>query len=117
MAMTFLGIVHIIVLVALMLFIGVIGYEFVKDFATTTGSIWTRLLAAGKDSATILWARFSMIVAAITAALVDASDYFNAPGVSDAIKQVMQPQYVALVGLFVAIITEVARRRTLPPSS
>ena len=97
------------------LFIVYILIDGFKDFAQASGTVWQKLLAVGKNSATILWARFTGLVAALAGALAFVADYLNAPGVGDAIKSGIgdHPQYVAAFSLFVAVMTEFARRRTL----
>jgi hypothetical protein len=105
--------VTIIVAVALA---GVAGFfisEFARDYIATTGSIGERLLAAGKGSATIVWSRFSAVVAALAGALSGLADWLNAPGVSEAIQSCLKPEWVALYVLGLALVSEFARRRTL----
>jgi hypothetical protein len=75
--------------------------------------VWQRLLAAGRQSATILWQRFTIALAALADVLVWLADFFNAPGVAEPIKSVLQPHYVAGFVVAVAIVGELARRRTL----
>lgn len=95
---------------------GVAGFfiwEFVSDYSAAAGSAWERLLAAGKGSATIVWSRFSAIVAALAGTLSGLADWLNAPGVGEAIQSYLKPEWVALYVLGVALIAELARRRTL----
>lgn len=105
---------YIVVDIVLAAIVGYFIYDFVVTFATSTGTIWQRLLATGKQSATILWQRFVVIVTGLSGGLVMLADYLNAPGVGDAIKSVIQPQYVAVFVIAIALISEIARRRTLP---
>lgn len=90
-------------------------YTLGSGFRAATGTVWERLLAAAQGSATILWARFSMLVGALATVLVEAADWLNAPGVADGIKAVMQPSYVAFFIIAMAVMSELARRRTLNP--
>lgn len=91
-----------------------LGFDFVKEYRAAPGSAWDRALAAGKGSATILWARFTMIVGAISTSLVSVADWLNAPGIGDAIKSALSnPKYVAAFLIGSAVLTEAARRRTL----
>jgi len=87
--------------------------DFLRSYWTATGNVWQRLLAAGRQSATILWQRFTIALAALADVLVWLADLFNAPGVAEPIKSVLQPQYVAVFVVAVAIVGELARRRTL----
>lgn len=105
--------IHLIIVLVFLAILGFTVADFLREFFKTSGSLGDRLMAAGKGSMTILWTRFCYLVGAVAGLLVTTADYFNAPGVADGIRQVMQPQYVALIGLAVAIITEMARRRTL----
>jgi hypothetical protein len=85
----------------------------VMSYRAAVGSVWQRLLAAGKDSATILWARFVVVAAWIVNALVWLAELLNAPNVAAAIQQYGGPKTVAAIMVTVAFITELARRRTL----
>lgn len=105
--------VSIIVVIALAGVAGFFIWEFVRDYSAAEGSAWERLLAAGKGSATIAWSRFSAIVAAMAGTLSGLADWLNAPGVSEAIQSCLKPEWVALYVLGVALIAELARRRTL----
>ena len=87
--------------------------DFVRCYRAATGTIWQRLLATGRHSATILWQRFTIALAGFADALVWLADLLNAPGVAEPIKSVLQPQYVAVFVVTVAIVGELARRRTL----
>lgn len=88
-------------------------YQFVKEYREATGSIWERAVEACKDSATILWARFVAIVGAVALYLGDIANVLGAPGVSSAIQTYADPKVVGMVMIGVAVITEIARRRTI----
>jgi hypothetical protein len=100
-----------LVLVAALVYVAV---DFVRSFRAASGTVWQRLLATGRQSATILWQRFTIALAAFTDALLWLAELLNAPGVVEPIKSVLQPQYVAVFVVAVAIVSELARRRTLP---
>jgi hypothetical protein len=85
----------------------------VRSYMGTTGTTWERLLAVGKQSATILWARFTVVVTAGTGGLAWVADVLNAPQVSSAITTYMSPRVVAVLMIGAALIAEIARRRTL----
>lgn len=89
------------------------AYDLVTSFYASSGTLWQRLLATGKQSATILWSRFVVLVTGLSGGLVLLADYLNAPGVADAIKAVIQPQYVMILLIAIPLINEFARRRTL----
>jgi phage-related protein len=103
----------ILILIAALAIIAYLACDFAQEYRSAPGTVWDRMLAAGKGSATILWARFSVVVGAVSAVLVNGANLLNAPGVADAIKAAMQPQYVAIFTIGVALVTELARRRTL----
>lgn len=87
-----------------------IVYDFVAEYRAAAGTTWQRIVAAGKKTETILWARFVALVGCLTDLLVQAADWLNAPGLTDAIREAMQPQYVAGFIIAVALVTEFARR-------
>jgi|SRR5271166_2261443 len=99
--------------VILLVFLAYFIFEAVKDYRAAAGSVWARILAAGKASATIAWARFTVIVAAFANSLVWLADVVNAPTVATAIQTYLKPSVVAGIMVTVALITELARRRTL----
>ena len=90
-----------------------VAWDFYADYRAAAGTVWQRLLAAGKTSATILWSRFTILTTAMSNSLVWLAGLLGAPGVEDAIKAALQPVYVAGFVVFIAVITELARRRTL----
>lgn len=92
--------------------LGFYAYEFYVGYKAATGTTWQRVLAGARGSATILWARFTQAVTAVVTIFVSMADLLNAPQVGQAIQQYVQPKYVAAVFVGIAIITEVARRRT-----
>jgi hypothetical protein len=85
----------------------------VRTFLSSAGTIWQRLWAAARHSATVLWARFVVAVAAGVDALVWLADIAGSPGVAAAIQQYLSPSVVAGVMIAIAVIAELARRRTL----
>jgi hypothetical protein len=88
----------------------------VRAFFSAAGSMRQRLWAAARHSATVLWARFCVAVAALVDVLVWIADLLNAPGVAGAIQSYLSPSVVAGIMIAIAVITEIARRRTLAKS-
>jgi hypothetical protein len=88
-------------------------FDFARSYRSAAGSVWHRSVAAAKSSATILWARFSVVVVAVADGLIQLADFVQAPAVSAAISTYLKPSTVAAVMVTVAIVTEWARRRTL----
>lgn len=105
--------IHTLIVLAILAIAGYFAFELVIEYKHATGTIWQRLIAAGKGSATILWSRFVAVVTAGSVGLAELAEWLNAPGLKDAIQAYLKPDYVAAFTLFVVIITEVARRRTL----
>ena len=60
-----------------------------------------------RHSATIAWARFVMLVA------IALDVFLQAPGVNEQVVSILDPKYVPYYLLVVAVLTEIARRRTL----
>ncbi len=108
-----MSVIAVVVDLAVAALVAYFIYDGVQEFASKTGTVWERLLAAGKDSVTILWGRFVVIVSGLSGGLVVLADYLNAPGVGDTIKSVIQPQYVMALTIGIGLISEFARRRTL----
>src|SRR5712692_4313398 len=77
------------------------------------GTLWQKLLAVGRHSATILWARFTVAVAALADGAVWVADFLGSPQVAGAMQAHLDPRTVAAVMVAVAVVSELARRRTL----
>ncbi len=90
---------------------------FVRDYIGAVGTPWARALTACRESATVLWSKFVLLIGFATTGLVQLADYLGDPGLADAIKGVLQPQYVGPFLLVVTFITLWARMRTLPPKA
>ena len=99
-----------LVLVAALVYVVI---DFVRAYLAAAGTVWQRLLATSRNSATILWQRFTIALAGFADALVFVADLLQAPGVAEPIKSVLQPQYVAVFVVVVTVVGELARRRTL----
>lgn len=104
-------------MIILLIFLAIaawIIFTFIRDYAAATGSTWERLLAAGKDSATKLWARFTMLLASLSGGLIYLADYLNQPQLDGPIKTILSPNVVPFYLVAVAVITIWARNRTKP---
>ena len=105
---------HKMILVAALAAIGWLAFYFVKAYLGTPGSLWQRALAGARGSATVLWARFCMALGALAATLSSLADLLDAPGLKDAVQGALgDPKWVALFIVATAVVTELARRRTL----
>ena len=85
----------------------------VAAYREATGSTWQRLLATAGESATVLW---SYIVAAGGVGLAwadEVAQFLNAPEVTSFIQQHLSPTNVGVAMTAIAVITIVARLRTL----
>lgn len=90
-----------------------VAWVAVNAWRQQTGTAWQRILGTANASATVLWAKFVAATAIISGGLDFIADLVGAPEVKDAIQGVMQPKYVAGFLLAVALITILARKRTM----
>jgi hypothetical protein len=108
---------HLVVNLVVFAAFAYVVVDFVRSYKAASGTVWQRLLATGRHSATILWQRCTIALAGFADALVWLADLLQAPGVAEPIKSVLQPQYVAVFVVAVAVVGELARRRTLGPTT
>lgn len=112
---------HGIVAVIALALVAVVIFDFVRSYLASATTGWARLLDAGRGSATILWSQIGFAIAAIVAALDQVMDWIcqltGTPGADDAIKsaiqQVVTPTTAAIALAAYALITAIARMRTL----
>lgn len=90
-----------------------IAYVVSSAWKNQTGTVWQRILGTANESATILWAKFVAAIAIIVGGMDYIADIIGAPEVKDAIQGVMNPKYVAGFLVAVALITVIARKRTM----
>ncbi|CUA90587.1 hypothetical protein Ga0061061_11412 [Chelatococcus sambhunathii] len=72
-----------------------------------------RIKAWFKHSATILWARIVGLGGLVFAALEATADLFELPGIRENTQLLLDPRYVPYYIIAIALVTELARRRTL----
>ncbi len=101
------------ILIATLLMVGWIGFTFVHAWMTETGSFWQRTLKAGKESATIAWAKLVIIVGGLVAVLDKIADLAGDPSLTAQIQQYATPQIVGYVMVGIMFINVWARLRTL----
>lgn len=83
-------------------------------YRAATGSWWTRLLAGARNSATMLWAKFCVVLAAVVANLDHIADALGQPDAKEYIQVILgNPKAVAGVMLALTAVTMWARARTL----
>jgi hypothetical protein len=102
-----------IALACLAIFVS-LAYHMTMAYALEEGTPLRRLLAAGRSSLTIVWARVMVLAGALLAMLANGADLVGLPGVADNVKAFLKPEYVPLAAIAIAVISEMARRRTLP---
>jgi hypothetical protein len=90
-----------------------IVFAFVHAWATETGSFWQRTLKAGKDSATIVWAKVVLIAGGLVAVLDKIANLFGDPSLATQIQQYVTPQLVSYVMMGIMAVNVWARFRTL----
>ena len=109
--MTLFEIGRLIVIVISLAGIGWILFDFIKSYLGASGSRWTRILFAFEFSATILWARFVLLVGLAAAGLSSLAGFLGLPEVSAAFNNYMTPTNVSLLVAGIAVVTELCRRR------
>jgi hypothetical protein len=82
-------------------------------FATTTGTVWERLLATGKYSATVVWSMIVILGSTILTGVGYLGDALNLPEVKDWSTRLPAEWVGASVAVIMAI-TVISRMRTLP---
>jgi len=65
-------------------------------------------------SVTILWARFIALAGLTISILEGLSGFLDSPSISDGIRTILNPKYIPYYLIAIAIITEIARRRSMP---
>ncbi len=99
---------------AIRAFVVYVAVTFYLDFRKVPGTTTERLLIAARDSATVLWAKFCILVAGITSQIDNLADLFGAPEAKDFINAwVGNPKMIAALMLAISLITIKARTRTL----
>lgn len=90
-----------------------VSYVIFSSWKNQTGTVWQRILGTANESATILWAKFVAAIAIIVGGMDYIADMVGSPEVKEAIQGVINPKYVAGFLLAVALITVIARKRTM----
>lgn len=100
-----------------LLFLAIIAYVGVTNYLQyrkEVGTTWQRLLATAKDSATILWSKFCILVAAVAGEADNLADFLGAPEAKDFINNwIGNPKVISAIMVAIALITIKARGRTL----
>ena len=101
--------------------VAIVAIDFARCYSRSKNTGWTRLLDAGRGSATILWLQLGFVASCLMAALDAGADWVTqivgAPGADDTIKQwigsYFSPQNVGIVVGIYIMIAAIARARTL----
>ena len=92
----------------------VVGWHLALAYRKATGSTWERLLCAGRESATILWGKFCLLLSGLVASLDSLADLLNVPELKTWIETALgNPKAVAAIMLVLSAVSIYARRRTL----
>lgn len=88
-------------------------YDIVRRYRASDGKTWDRLVAAGHDSAVILWAKIGLIFSAAVENADTFADLIQQPQLKPYIAEYFTPQLVGGVLAVCFVISWVARKRTL----
>ncbi|TBW33340.1 hypothetical protein EYW49_20490 [Siculibacillus lacustris] len=77
------------------------------------GGIGTRAWSAVRGSVTVVWTHAVALSSSLIALVASAADLLGDPGVADAIKSAINPAWVPMITLGIAVLGYAARRRTL----
>jgi hypothetical protein len=100
----------ILLLIAAVAVVYVLGISIFKYF-TTPG---TALLTAFHNSISILLSRILALSGALVGLLISAADFFGDPSLAETIKGAIDPKWVPWFVVAIAIVMNLASRRTLP---
>jgi hypothetical protein len=101
------------ILVLTLLAVGWIAFTFTHAWIVETGSFWQRTLKAGRNSATIVWAKLVIMAGGLVAVLDKIADLAGDPTLTAQIQQYATPQMVAYVTIAIMLVNVWARLRTL----
>lgn len=110
-----------IVTLAALVIAGVVAADFAKAYFASSKIGWARVWDGGRGSATIVWQQLGVVLGGLLVASDQAVDwvtqFLNAPGADEAVKnalnQIVTPTKVGSALAIYAVISIVARMRTL----
>ena len=93
-----------------------VGYILWREYRKTdaTKTRVARAVEAAKNSQTILWNQFVIIVSGIVSQIDNVADFFNMPQIKDFVDQWFTPKTVAAIMLGIAVVS--IRMRMRPAS-
>lgn len=90
----------------------ILAVVYTKAYLNTTGSWYSRLWQALKISATLVW-QMVVILVAKTLDIVDVVANYASAGAGDQLRAAVDPRYVAAVVIGIALVTILARLRSI----
>jgi hypothetical protein len=95
-------------------FIAYFVYTTWSGYKAATGTVWQRLLASSRDSATMLWSKFCLALSAVVANLDTIADALGQPEAKQYIQDLFSnPKVVAGILGGVMLLNMLARLRSL----
>ena len=85
----------------------------VMAYREAQGTVWERILSTSRDSATWLWGKFLFVAGLLIEAVNQLATYLDRPEVTTFVNSYVPPRYVAGVMVAIAVITLLARLRSL----
>ena len=82
-------------------------------YRAAQGTVWQKLLATSRDSATWLWAKVLLVAGLIIEGMAQAADFFQMPDVDSFIRTKIPVDYLGYALLAIAFMTFAARARRL----
>ena len=107
---TISNIVGLVTIALTLYFFGMIAWKYAHS---NDRSVWTRLLNATQESATIMWSKFVIIVAGIVINVDALVDFMGVPQLKEYIDPFFDPKIVGAVIVAIMAINMRARFRTL----
>ena len=105
---------RLILACGILAFAGYVVFTFWREYRESTApKVWNRLLKASRNSATILWQKFVILVAALGSSLGALAEMIDHPELKASIQAALKPEYVALFVITTALISWWARKRTM----
>lgn len=104
-----------LIIAAICIAVVVIVIRIVVAYNAATGTAWQRILLIFRNSETILWARLQVAGGAALALADYANTIFHDSTISDAVRQILKPQYIPFYVIGLGALTEVIRRHRTAP--
>jgi len=91
-----------------------VAWNVYSQYRKAQGSVWERLLASARDSATMLWGKFVIVVAGLVANLDPIAQWIGGPSAEQFLNTYIgDPKILAAALLGVSLVSMWARLRTL----